>query len=143
VIKIAKNNLLPEDANLILNDVVPKHEFNIHMGTSIKNLQELAEALEIMDNDAFKHHVTKEKNDFSNWVKDIIEDVELSNDLLKAKTRKKAFETVSQRIEQLEKLKSGLVVKDKTNFFTDRFLIGLIFGLALGFVISAIINNLV
>ncbi|PIZ53116.1 hypothetical protein COY26_02755 [Candidatus Woesearchaeota archaeon CG_4_10_14_0_2_um_filter_33_10] len=143
MIKIAKNNLLPEDANLILNDVVPKHEFNIHMGTSIKNLQELAEALEIMDNDAFKHHVTKEKNDFSNWVKDIIEDVELSNDLLKAKTRKKAFETVSQRIEQLEKLKSGLVVKDKTNFFTDRFLIGLIFGLALGFVISAIINNLV
>jgi len=87
--------------------------------------------------------VTKEKNDFSNWVKDIIEDVELSNDLLKAKTRKKTFETVSQRIEQLEKLKSGLVVKDKTNFFTDRFLIGLIFGLALGFVISAIINNLV
>ncbi|OIO63395.1 hypothetical protein AUJ83_01370 [Candidatus Woesearchaeota archaeon CG1_02_33_12] len=143
MIKIAKNNLLPEDANLILNDVVPKHEFNIHMGTSIKNLQELAEALEIMGNDAFKHHVTKEKNDFSNWVKDIIEDVELSNDLLKAKTRKKAFETVSQRIEQLEKLKSGLVVKDKTNFFTDRFLIGLIFGLALGFVISAIINNLV
>ena len=143
MIKIAKNNLLPEDANLILNDVVPKHEFNIHMGTSIKNLQELAEALEIMDDDAFNHHVTKEKNDFSNWVKDIIEDVELSNDLLKAKTRKKAFETVSQRIEQLEKLKSGLVVKDKTNFFTDRFLIGLIFGLALGFVISAIINNLV
>ena len=93
MIKIAKNNLLPEDANLILNDVVPKHEFNIHMGTSIKNLQELAEALEIMDNDAFKHHVTKEKNDFSNWVKDIIEDVELSNDLLKAKTRKKTFET--------------------------------------------------
>jgi len=143
VIKIAKNNLLPEDAKLILSDVVTKHEFNIHMGTSIKNLQELAEALEIMDDDVFNHHVTKEKNDFSNWVKDIIEDVELSNDLLKAKTRKKAFETVSQRIEQLEKLKSGLVVKDKTNFFTDRFLIGLIFGLALGFVISAIINNLV
>ncbi len=140
MIKIAKNNLLPENANLILSDVVPKHEFSIHMGISIKNLRELAEALEIMDDDAFKHHVTKEKNDFSNWVKDIIEDVELSKDLLKAKTRKKAFEAVSQRIEQL---KSGHVAKDKINLFTDKFLIGLILGLVIGFVISAIINGLV
>ena len=143
MIKIAKNNLLPEDAKLILSDVVTKHEFNIHMGTSIKNLQELAEALEIMDDDVFNHHVTKEKNDFSNWVKDIIEDVNLSNDLLKAKTRKKSFEAISKRIENLKKLKSGLVVKEKKSLFTNHFLIGLILGLALGFVISAIINNLV
>ena len=140
MIKITKKILFPEDISLIMMDVVPKHEFNIHMGTSIKNLQELAEALEIMDEDTFKHHVTKDRNDFSNWVKDIIEDVELSKDLLKAKTRKKAFEAVSQRIEQL---KSGHVAKDKINLFTDKFLIGLILGLVLGFLISAIINRLV
>jgi len=143
VIIIAKKILFPEDTNLIMMDVVPNHEFNIHMGTSIKNLHELADALEIMDENTFKHHVTKGKNDFSNWVKDIIEDVELSKDLLKAKTRKKAFEAVNQRIEQLKKLKSVCVAKDKTNLFTDRFLIGLILGLVLGFVISAIINGLV
>jgi len=140
VIIIAKKILFPEDTNLIMMDVVPNHEFNIHMGTSIKNLHELADALEIMDENTFKHHVTKGKNDFSNWVKDIIEDVELSKDLLKAKTRKKAFEAVNQRIEQL---KNGHVAKDKTNLFTDRFLIGLILGLVLGFLISAIINGLV
>lgn len=143
MIKITKKILFPEDISLIMMDVVPKHEFNIHMGTSIKNLQELAEALEIMDDATFKHHVTKDRNDFSNWVKDIIEDVELGKDLLKAKTRKKAFEAVSKRVEQLKKLKSGHVAKDKTNLFTDKFLIGLILGLVLGFLISAIINRLV
>ena len=124
-------------------DVVPKHQFNIHMGTSIKNLQELADALEIMDNAAFKHHVTKDKNDFSNWVRDIICDVDLSNDLLKAKTREKSFKAVSQRIKQLEKLKNGHTTKDKTSLFTNEFLIGLFLGLVLGFLISAIINRLI
>ena len=140
---MARKILFSKDINPILMDVVPKHEFNIHMGTSIKNLQELAEALEIMNDGAFKHHVTKDRNDFSNWVRNVIEDIGLSKDLLKAKTRKRAFEAVSHRINQLKNLKSGHVAKDKTNLFTDRFLIGLILGLVLGFVISAIINGLV
>ena len=139
MIKIVKN-LLPENANVILMDVTPNRYFNLHMGTSIKNLQELAETLEIMDDATFKHHVTKDGNDFSNWVKDVICDVDLSKNLLKAKTRKKAFDVVSHRIEQL---KNGHVAKDKTNLFSDRFLIGLILGLVLGFVISAIINGLI
>ena len=139
---MARKILFSKDINPILMDVVPKHEFNIHMGTSIKNLQELAEALEIMNDGAFKHHVTKDRNDFSNWVRNVIEDVSLSKNLLKAKTREKSFKLVSQRIKQIEKL-SGHVAKDKTNLFTDRFLIGLILGLVLGFVISAIINGLV
>ena len=139
---MARKILFSKDKNPILMDVVPKHEFNIHMGTSIKNLQELAEALEIMNDGAFKHHVTKDRNDFSNWVRNVIEDVSLSKNLLKAKTREKSFKLVSQRIKQIEKL-SGHVAKDKTNLFTDRFLIGLILGLVLGFVISAIINGLV
>jgi len=138
-----KKILLPEDVNLILMDVTPNQHFNLHMGTSIKNLQELAEALEIMDDDAFKHHVTKDKNDFSNWVKNVIYDVDLSKDLFNAKSRKKAFDVVSQRIEQLKKLRSGYATKDKTNLFTDRFLIGLVLGLVLGFLISAIINGLI
>lgn len=138
-----KKILLPEDVNLILMDVTPNQHFNLHMGASVRNLQGLAEALEIMDDTTFKHHVTKDKNDFSNWVNNVICDTELSKDLFKAKSRKKAFEAVSQRVEQLEKLKSVHVAKDKTNLFTDRFLIGLILGLVLGFVISAIINRLI
>ena len=135
--------LFPEDAKLILMDVVPKHYFNLHMGASIRNLQELAETLEIMDDVTFKHHVTKGKNDFSSWVRDVINDVDLSKDLLKAKNRKKAFEAVSQRVEQLKELKKEYLVKEKLKFFNNEFFIGLLLGLILGFVISAIINSLI
>lgn len=139
---MTKKILLPEDANLILMDVVPKYEFNIHMGTSIKNLQELADALEIMNENTFKHHVTNEKNDFSNWVRDAVGDISLSKDLLKAKTREKSFKLVSQRIKQIEKL-SGHPARDKTGFFTNELFIGLLLGLILGFLISAIIQGLI
>lgn len=140
---MAKKILFPEDAKSILSDVNPEHKFNLHMGTSILSLEELAEALEIMDDISFKHHVTKEKNDFSNWVRDIIGDIDLSNDLLKAKTRKKAFELVSQRIEDLKGLKNDYPIKEKVGLFNNEFFIGLLLGLILGFVISAIINNLI
>jgi len=139
---MARKILFSKDINPILMDVVPKHEFNIHMGTSIKNLQELAEALEIMNDGAFKHHVTKDRNDFSNWVRNVIEDISLSKNLLKAKTREKSFKLVSQRIKQIEKL-SGHPARDKTGFFTNELFIGLLLGLILGFLISAIIQGLI
>jgi len=139
---MTKKILFSKNANPILMDVVPKHEFNIHMGTSIKNLQELADALEIMDDTAFKHHVTKDKNDFSNWVGDAIGDIILSKDLMKAKTSEKAFKEVNKRIKQIEG-PSGHSTKIQTNFFTNEFLIGLVLGLVLGFLISAIINRLI
>ena len=140
---MARKILFPEDAKLILMDVVPKHYFNLHMGASIRNLQELAETLEIMDDATFKHHVTKNKNDFSNWVRDVINDVDLSKDLLKAKNRKKAFEITKERIEQLNELKKEYLIKEKLKFFNNEFFIGLVLGLVLGFVISAIINSLI
>ncbi len=140
---MVKKILFPEDAKSILSDVNPEHKFNLHMGTSILNLEELAEALEIMDDVSFKHHVTKDRNDFSNWVRDVIKDVDLSNDLLKAKTRKKAFEIVSQRVEHLKMLKKDYLIKEKTSLVNNEFFIGLLLGLILGFVISAIINSLI
>ena len=124
-------------------DVVPKHEFNIYMGSSIKNLQELADALEIMDEDTFKHHVTKDRNDFSNWVMNVICDTELSKDLLNAKTRENTLEITKQRVKQLKKLKINNLIKENLPPFNNEFLIGLVLGLVLGFLISAIINRLI
>ncbi len=143
MIKITNKILFPKDTDTILMDVVPKHEFNIYMGPSIKNLQELADALEIMDEDIFEHHVTKDRNDFSNWVNNIICDTELSKELLNAKTKEKTFEAVSQRVKQLKKLKINNLIKENLPPFNNEFLIGLVLGLVLGFLISAIINRLI
>ena len=142
MIKITKKILLPEDANLILMDVTPNRHFNLHMGASIRSLQELAEALEIMDDATFKHHVTKDKNDFSKWVNDVICDTELSKDLLNAKTREDALKIIKQRVKHLKKLKINHLIEQKLPPFNNEFLIGLVLGLVLGFLISAIINGL-
>jgi len=138
MIKIARKILFPEDAKLILMDVVPKHEFNIHMGTSIKNLQELADALEIMDENTFKHHVTKDKNDFSNWIRDVINDIDLSKELLKAKTREETLKTVRKRIEELDKLQKSYCPKEQLRCGVREFFCGLIIGIILGLIIAAI-----
>jgi len=83
---MAKKILFPEDAKSILSDVNPEHKFNLHMGTSILSLEELAEALEIMDDVSFEHHVTKEKNDFSNWINHVFNEKKLADELKEVRT---------------------------------------------------------
>ncbi len=138
MIIIVRKILFPEDANLILTDVIPKHYFNLHMGTSIRNLQELADALEIMDENTFKHHVTKDKNDFSNWVKDVVCDIDLSKELLKAKTREEALKIMKKRIGKLDKLQRSYCPKEQLRCCVMEFFYGLAIGILLGLIIAAI-----
>jgi len=138
MIKIVRKILFPEDAKLILMDVVPRHYFNLHMGAFVRNLQELADALEIMDENTFKHHVTKDRNDFSNWVRDVIYDIDLSRDLLKAKTREEALKTVRKRVEELDKLQRSYCPKEQLRCGVREFFCGLVIGIILGLIIAAI-----
>ena len=48
--------------------------FYLHNGMTIKDLDELAVALNLMDRETFEYHVNNDKNDFSNWVKEIIKE---------------------------------------------------------------------
>lgn len=136
MIKITKKTILPEEADAILKDVHPKHHFKIHMGATVKNLEELADALEIMDNETFNHHVTKEKNDFHNWVRDIITDAELSRKLLNAKKRKAAAEYVRKRVDELLKVKGKESPKGMSRFMTNEFFLGIMIGILIGLLIA-------
>ncbi len=62
----------PEDKRFVLND-----------GRILKDLKELADALEHMSDDVFRHHVNESKNDFGNWTKDVLLEKELAEDLQK------------------------------------------------------------
>ncbi len=62
----------PEDKRFVLND-----------GRILKDLKELADALEHMSEDVFRHHVNEAKNDFSNWARDVLNEKELAEDLQK------------------------------------------------------------
>jgi len=86
-----------------LGDVSQEKQFWCHDGRYLKNLQELEANLEQITEEAFRHHVNETKNDFSNWVRDVIGDDKLSRDLQKSATRTQAAKSVAERIISLKK----------------------------------------
>lgn len=85
-----------------LADVSEDFAFRCYEGRILRNLRELGNALAGMEEETFAHHVTKGKNDFSTWVRDIIGDEKLANDLEKSMSRDQAAKAVSSRIAFLE-----------------------------------------
>lgn len=66
-------------------------------------MQELADDLATMTDESFAYHVNAEKNDFVNWVRDIIGDKKLLEDLVGAKDRLTAAGRLSDRVALLLK----------------------------------------
>jgi hypothetical protein len=85
-----------------LADVPVDKVFWCHDGRMVKNLEELAAALWEMSEETFRHHGTGDKNDFSNWVRDVIGDGTLANQLQKATTRTTAARKVETRLDWLK-----------------------------------------
>jgi glycosidase len=86
---------------LSLQDVAQDKLFWCHDGRLLKNLDELAAALQEMSDETYQHHVTGEKNDFSNWVWDVIGDATLAVELQRAISHNTAAEVVKTRLAQL------------------------------------------
>ena len=62
-----------------LSDAPADKCFWLHSGKMIANLSQLVEALGTMDSSEFERHVTPHKNDFANWINDVLKDKELSD----------------------------------------------------------------
>ena len=95
-----------DEARTYLRDVVPEQCFWVNNGIILRNLEELANSLPEMNDETFQHHLNSEKNDFSNWVKDVIGDKKLANELLSARNRESALKKVRNRLNSLKR-KSG------------------------------------
>jgi len=67
-------------------------------GTILKNLEELKFAFGTMNDEVFLHHVTKERNDFADWVQHVLEDSECADALRKAKKRDTAKTVVIRHL---------------------------------------------
>jgi hypothetical protein len=91
------------EAKKFLADVPPEFVFWSHDGRVFKNVRELSDGLMTMSEDIYAFHANKERNDFKNWVKDVIGDTRLANDLQKASSRNHAAMSVKARIIQLNK----------------------------------------
>jgi len=90
------------EAHRLLADVHSDFAFKLKDGTEIKNLKELYAAIQYASSDVFSHHVTSEKNDFGNWVKDVHKDYKLANSLFDASTKEDCAKAIKNRISEIE-----------------------------------------
>ena len=82
----------------ILGEAPEENHFVVADGRKLKNILELADALETMSEEIFRHHANEFKNDFSNWVKDVFYDPGLAEDISRAKNRLEAQIAVLRRM---------------------------------------------
>jgi hypothetical protein len=84
--------------NKLLAKVPAEYVFYCHDGIVFTDVNELAAGLATMSDETFTYHSNSEKQDFSNWVRDVIGDKQLANNLAKATSRLQATEYVVARI---------------------------------------------
>lgn len=65
-----------------------QHYFVLCNGKPVKNIKELADIMEDLEEHVFDHHVREDSNDFAKWIEDIFKDVELAKKISGAKNKK-------------------------------------------------------
>lgn len=91
-------------AKKLLGNVPEEKVFWCSDGKVLKNMPELETALKEMSEETFSYHSNEIKNDFSNWVRDVIGDEELANNLQKSATSAQAAKYVAERVSWLKKV---------------------------------------
>jgi hypothetical protein len=59
----------------------PDQYFILVTGVPLKNLKELANSLETMNDWVFNHHVNDSRNDFSSWISEILKEENLAKEV--------------------------------------------------------------
>ena len=88
---------LKQEAKRLLADVPEEYVFRCGDGQILRNMKELGDALNTITDETYVFHANTEKNDFTNWVRDIIKDEMLAKDLQKATNRAQAAKLVASR----------------------------------------------
>jgi hypothetical protein len=104
------------DARKTLANVNPKFYFWVCDGQIIKNLQELSKALSKMNNNVFRYHVNKDRNDFKAWVKDVLHEPSLVREISKCKNAKTMATAVKKRLDYLKKKRKLQLIEKKAKF---------------------------
>ena len=91
--KVKELQLISNELNLY-KIVKPEEYFILRNEVVLKNLHDLIDILEIIDDDNFNFHVKAGKNDFAEWVRHVFKDEHLANQLVKAKSRMEMIEAL-------------------------------------------------
>jgi hypothetical protein len=95
-----------QDAEKLLADVPENYSFWCCDGRIFRNMRDLMVGLASMSADTFVYHLNAEKNDFSKWVYDVIEDEKLAEDMEKSTSQRDVAKTVNERFSLLNMKRS-------------------------------------
>ncbi len=76
-----------------------EHYFYVHNGAVLKSKEDLLGCLRNIDDESFNHHVNDKKNDFACWVRDILKDKKLSDNLFGTKSREEMVDLIESTIQ--------------------------------------------
>ncbi|MFH1133572.1 MAG: hypothetical protein V1735_03715 [Nanoarchaeota archaeon] len=122
-----------------LRNVEAGKEFVVVDGAHLRNLDDLALLLEVIEDVEFQHHVTVQKNDFATWVQDVIKDVELADALLGMGSAEAMSQEVKRRIRELRVEKK--VPHESITSRVKEFIYGLLIGYVIGMLVARLISG--
>lgn len=109
-----KKQVKPLEAKRILATVKVGRRFWLCTNEELKNLGEVAKAIDIIETEVFRYHVNKDKNDFEVWIRDIVKDKELAREISRIKTKETLHRKIAERVDELKNLaRKAPVVKRK------------------------------
>jgi len=91
-------------AEQLLSEVEPDKEFVVVNGEIIKSIQDLHNVITEMSEENFSYHRNNTKNDFYNWVIEVIGDKRLAHALARAKTKQTTIKKIERRLDSLNKI---------------------------------------
>jgi hypothetical protein len=91
-----------ESAERHLSDVTPMwRAFWFHPHLVAKNMIEFVAALKEIDDGVYLYHAEGHKNDLAKWIREVVGDGVLADELERVKTRDEAVQVCSNRIDEL------------------------------------------
>ena len=96
--------LTAEIAEKFLSNVPTEKGFYFGEGFVVGSIEGLYNALDELSDEQFACHRNKEKNDFYNWIVDVIGDVRLANEIARTKTKNTLMKRIKQRMDSLKKI---------------------------------------
>ena len=100
------NELSLQEINKFLSDVQNEKSLWINNGPVVHNLYEFVGAIRSINDDTFRYHVNETKDDFGLWIKEVITDSNLAEEISKIKDKEKFARAIEKRISSLERLAS-------------------------------------
>ncbi len=116
--------------------------FYLVNGKRLSSLYELKDELKKIDRKTFSQHVNKHKNDFANWVRDIIGDDLLAEAIASLDNEKDMYKAVKSRIKELEKSEGGKRKKNGKKIDYWNSFIDFALGVAVGFALALLFKSL-